>query len=83
MCAQPPGLPKLVSSIVLLPSTRAEEMSIEWLSPSRSPVMDVSAAPFNGQNAPLFENSTSPRVDRFIDERNTNNCFHLELAVTP
>lgn len=45
--------------------------------------MDVSAAPFNGQNAPLFENSTSPRVDRFIDERNTNNCFHLELAVTP
>ncbi|HEX6199300.1 MAG TPA: hypothetical protein VF150_03470, partial [Thermoanaerobaculia bacterium] len=51
--------------------------------PATVSVVDVSAAPFNNQNAPLFEASTSARVTRFIDERGTNNCFHLELNAGP
>ena len=42
-------------------------------------VVDVTAAPFNANNSPLFVSSVSPRLTRFIDERGTNNCFHLEL----
>lgn len=47
--------------------------------PAEVSVVDVTARPFNAQNADLFAASVSPRVSRFIDERNQNNCFHLEL----
>lgn len=43
-------------------------------------VVDVGAAPFNGQNGPLFVASVQPRLSRFFDERATNGCYHLELA---
>jgi hypothetical protein len=46
--------------------------------PNQVSVVDVSAAPFNANNAPLFIASVQART-HFIDERQQNNCFHLEL----
>ncbi len=42
-------------------------------------VVDVGASAFNGSNAPLFVNAIRNRVSRFINETNTNGCYHLEL----
>ena len=42
-------------------------------------VVDVAAGAFNASNAPLFIASVQPRLSRFIDERNDNGCYHLEL----
>ena len=46
-------------------------------------VIDVSAAPFNVNNGPLFIAAVTARVANFIDERDDNGCFHLELNVGP
>jgi hypothetical protein len=51
--------------------------------PNVRSVVDVSAAPFNANNAPLFIAAVTARLTNFIDETNNNNCFHLELVVGP
>jgi hypothetical protein len=56
-----------------------QNVSRHCANPNQVSVVDVSAAPFNANNAPLFIAAAQGRVARFIDERNTNNCFHLEL----
>jgi hypothetical protein len=47
--------------------------------PNQVCVVDVFAPPFNVNNAPLFVAAVQGRLEGFIDERNTNHCFHLEL----
>ena len=49
--------------------------------PSVLSVIDVAASSFNSGNINLFTSDIAGRVDRLIDERNTNSCFHLEKAV--
>jgi hypothetical protein len=49
--------------------------------PNQLCVVDVSAAAFNPNNGPLFVNGVQGRLSGFLDERNTNGCYHLELAV--
>lgn len=44
-------------------------------------VVDVNASVFNARNGPLFVGAVRGRVTRFIDERGSNNCFHLELGL--
>ncbi|GAA2711989.1 hypothetical protein GCM10010429_29150 [Micromonospora olivasterospora] len=43
-------------------------------------VADLGAGAFNATNGPLFVNAIRPRVTRFIDERATNNCYHIEIT---
>jgi hypothetical protein len=44
-------------------------------------VIDIGAGAFNATNGPLFTAAAQGdgRVSRFIDERASNNCYHLEL----
>ena len=46
--------------------------------PATLTVFDVSSTAF-ATNAQRFIDAVTPRVSRFIDERTTNRCFHLEL----
>jgi hypothetical protein len=56
-----------------------ENVSQHCADPSEVSVVDVSAAAFNANNAPLFVAAVQGRVTKFIDERVSNGCFHLEL----
>ena len=47
--------------------------------PAQLNVVDVGAGAFNATNGALFVASVQGRVSRFIDERNTNGCYHLEV----
>ena len=44
-------------------------------------VVDVAAGAFNASNGPLFVGSVQGRVTGFLDERNTNGCYHLEIQL--
>jgi hypothetical protein len=56
-----------------------QNVSRHCADPNQVSVVDVGAAPFNANNAPLFIAAARGWVRTFLDERNTNNCFHLEL----
>lgn len=56
-----------------------QNVSRHCADPNQVSVVDVSAASFNASNTPLFIAAVEGEVKTFIDERNTNNCFHLEL----
>ncbi len=43
-------------------------------------VADIGSSAFNATNGPLFVNAIRPRVTRFIDERATNSCYHIEVV---
>jgi hypothetical protein len=47
--------------------------------PTQINVVDVGAGVFNANNGPLFVHAVRGRVSRFIDERTTNICYHLEV----
>jgi hypothetical protein len=47
--------------------------------PAQLNVVDVGANVFNSRNSPLFIAAVQGRVSRFLDERNSNGCFHLEV----
>ena len=56
-----------------------QNVSRHCADPNQVSVVDVSAAPFNANNAPLFVAIEQALVTTLIDERDTNNCFHLEI----
>jgi hypothetical protein len=43
-------------------------------------VADIGASAFNASNGPLFVAAIRPRVTRLLDERNSNNCYHIEVV---
>jgi hypothetical protein len=55
-----------------------QNVSRHCADPVQVSVVDVSAVTFNANNSPLFMAAVDPPA-HLIDERNTNNCFHLEL----
>jgi len=42
-------------------------------------VVDIATGAFTTTSVPLFINAVTPRVTKFLDERQQNRCFHLEL----
>ncbi len=57
------------------------EVSKHCADPAVVSVVDVGASVFNQQNGPLFVAAVGARTTNLIDERNTNGCYHLELAL--
>jgi hypothetical protein len=49
--------------------------------PATMNVVDISANSFNDNNGPLFVKAaqSDSRVSKVIDERTTNNCYHLQI----
>jgi hypothetical protein len=54
-------------------------VSLHCADPSQISVVDIVASAFNPNNGPRFVNAVQGRVSHFIDERDINNCFHLEV----
>ncbi|BCL12396.1 hypothetical protein [Micromonospora sagamiensis] len=42
-------------------------------------VADIGAGAFTAAGGALFVNAIRPRVTRFLDERASNNCYHIEV----
>lgn len=47
--------------------------------PAQRNVVDVGSGVFNANNVRLFIDAVRGRVNRFLDERNSNGCFHIEI----
>ncbi len=56
-----------------------QNVSRHCADPATVNVADLGAGAFNATNGPLFVNAIRPRVTRFIDERNSNGCYHIEV----
>ncbi|SCF11703.1 hypothetical protein GA0074695_3587 [Micromonospora viridifaciens] len=56
-----------------------QNVSRHCADPATVNVADLGAGVFNATNGPLFVNAIRPRVTRFIDERNSNGCYHIEI----
>lgn len=48
--------------------------------PAQLTVIDVGAGAFNATNGPLFVASVTAAASNLIDERATNNCYHIEVV---
>jgi hypothetical protein len=56
-----------------------QNVSRHTADPAVRSVVDVAAGVFNANNDDLFVGAVQGRVTTLLDERNSNNCFHLEI----